>query len=83
MGAVVHRHQIRQRNLRVFLRGRQPRVAQQFLNGPQIGAIGQQMRRIRMTEAVRVERSIARDHPRVEFDDLPRPAIAQPRCLYG
>jgi len=38
MGLVVHRHQAGERNLRVFLRGRQARVAQQFLNRAQIGA---------------------------------------------
>src|ERR1700674_592144 len=41
MRFIVHRHQIRERNLRVFLRGGQPRVAQQLLTRPQIRAIGE------------------------------------------
>src|SRR5260370_39091845 len=37
VGAVVYRHQVGERNLRVFLGGGQARVAQQFLDGAKIG----------------------------------------------
>ena len=77
---VVHRHQIRQRHLRVFLRGRQARVAQQFLNGAQIGAVGEQMRREGVAQAVRMQRRVARNHARVELDDFARAAVGQPRA---
>src|SRR5215831_300922 len=46
MGLVVNGHQVGERNLRVFLRGGEPRVAQQFLDGPQIRARRKQMRRV-------------------------------------
>src|SRR5579863_10690422 len=49
---VVHRHQIRERNLGIFLRGGEPRVAQQLLNRPQIRAIGEEMGRICVPQAV-------------------------------
>ena len=53
---VVHGHQVGQRDLRVFLRGGKARVAQQFLDGAQVGAGRQQVRRIGVAEAVRMQR---------------------------
>ncbi len=59
MSLVVDRHQIGQRDLRVLLRGGEARVAQQFLDGAQIGAIGQQVRGVGVAEAVRMNRGVA------------------------
>ena len=55
MGLVVHRHQVGQRNLGVLLRGGEAGVAQQFLDGAQVRAVGQQVRGVGVAEAVRME----------------------------
>ena len=44
MGAVVDHFQLRGGQLRVTLRGGEPFVAEQLLNGSQVGALFQQMR---------------------------------------
>ena len=43
-----------------LLRGREPRVAQEFLNGAKVGAIGQQVGRIGVAEAMRMVRWVIR-----------------------
>src|SRR5262249_10375623 len=78
MGAIIDSGQVAQRNLSVFLSGRQPRVAQQFLNGAQIGAIGKQVRRVGVPEAVGVRGRIAGQMRGVELDDEANATRAQP-----
>ena len=69
MGLVVDGHQVGEGDLCVFLGGGQARVAEQFLDRAEVGAVGEQMGRIRMAEAVRVHRRVAVDVYRVELDD--------------
>ena len=51
---VVHRDEVGESDLRVLLGGGQARVAQQFLDGAEVGAIGQQVRGVGVAEAVRM-----------------------------
>ena len=53
MRAVIDLDHLFHRDLRVDLRRREPRVAEEFLNVAQVGAAVQQMRRERMPERVR------------------------------
>src|ERR1700679_851729 len=55
VGLVVDGHQVDQRDLRVFLRGGKARVAQQFLDGAEVGAVGQQVGGVGVAEAVGVK----------------------------
>ena len=55
MGFVVDVHQLANRRVSVFLRGRERLVAEQFLNGAKIGAVGQQMGGEGMTQRVRMQ----------------------------
>src|SRR5579864_1069139 len=75
---VVHRHQVRERNLRVLLCRGETCVAQQLLNRPQIRAVGEQMGRVRVAQAVGMNRGVARDHARVKFNDVARAPVGQP-----
>ena len=72
MGLVVHGHQVGERDLRVLLRGGEARVAEQFLDGAQVGAVGQQVRGVGVAEAVRMDGRIAAETGRVELDDAAR-----------
>src|SRR5277367_3629065 len=54
MRPIIRRHQVSQRHLRILLRGGKTGMTQQFLNGAEVGAIGQQMRGVSVAEAVRV-----------------------------
>src|ERR1035437_4084302 len=67
--AVVDGHEVGERDLRVFLGGGEAGVAQQFLDGAEVGAVGQQVRRVGVAEAVRVKRRIAGKKAGVEFHD--------------
>jgi hypothetical protein len=50
MGLVVNIHQLADRGVGVLLRGGERLVAEQLLNGAQVGAIGQQVRRKSVTQ---------------------------------
>ena len=52
MGAVVHVLKAGQGDVRVLLGGRKARVAQQFLDVPQVGAAFQKMSRERVAQGV-------------------------------
>ena len=69
MRAVVYRDQVCQRHTRILLSGREARVAQQFLDRAEIGAVGQQVRREGVPEAVRMNRGVARQISGVKLDD--------------
>src|ERR1017187_2070078 len=77
-GAVINLHQIGERNLSVFLGGREARVAQQLLYGAQVGAVGQQMRGVGVAETVRVNGRIAVHQYAVELDDAAHSARGEP-----
>ena len=78
MRLVVDGHQVRERDLGIFLRGGELRVAEQFLDGAQIGAVAQKVRGVGVAQAVRMNGRIARDHAGVEFHDAARAAIGEP-----
>ena len=54
MRAIIDRDQVGERDLRILLRGGQPGVAEQFLNGAQIRAVSEQVGRVGVTETVRM-----------------------------
>ncbi len=58
-------------------------VAEEFLNGAKIGAIGEEMRRESMTQRVRVQVPIDVDEANVFFDNSPDRALreAPPRII--
>src|SRR6202043_3491198 len=66
-----------ERDLGVFLGSGELRVAEQFLDGPQVRAIAQKMRRVSVAQAVRMDGRVARDHASVKFDDAARTAIGK------
>ena len=53
-------------------------MAQQFLNGPKVGAIAQQVRGIGVPQTVRMDGGIAGDHSGVKLHDPARPSIGEP-----
>ena len=53
-------------------------VAEEFLNGAKIGAIGEEMRRESMTQRVRVQVPIDVDEANVFFDNSPDGALREP-----
>ena len=77
MRLVVHGHQVYEGNLRILLRGGEPRVAQQLLDGAQVGAVGQQVRGVRVAEAVRMDGRIAAQVDCVKLDDAVNAARGQ------
>ena len=81
MGPVVDGQQIGQGDPSVLLSGGETGVPQQFLDGPQIGPVGQQMSRIGVPETVRVNPGIAGQDRCTQLDNPPRPAHAQPLSL--
>jgi hypothetical protein len=52
-------------------------MTQQFLDGAQIGAVGEKMSCIGVPQAMRVQPGIARNHSRVKLDDFSRAAVRQ------
>ena len=50
-------------------------MAQQFLDGAQVGAIGQQVRGVGVAETVRMNRGVAAEQRRVKLDDAADAAI--------
>ncbi len=53
-------------------------MPEQLLDGPQVGAVAQQVGGIGVPQAMRMDGGIARDHPRVKLHDAARAAIRQP-----
>ena len=51
-------------------------MAQQFLDGSQIRAVGQKVGRVGVAEAVRVKRAVAGQHAGIKLDDLAGAAVA-------
>ncbi len=69
MGFVVDVHQLADGGVRVFLRGGERLVAEEFLNGAKVGAVGEKMRGKRVAQGVRVQVPIHVDEADVFFDD--------------
>jgi len=68
MRLVIHLDQLLHRNVSVDLGGRKTRVAQQFLNVPQVSATVEQVRGERMTQGMRTDVVDARAKAYVLFD---------------
>src|SRR2546427_5227602 len=77
MRLVVHLLQPFHRRMSIHLRGAERGVAQQLLNGPQIGAGVEQMRRERVAQRVHMQVSRPRPPPP---PPPPPPAHAQAPC---
>jgi hypothetical protein len=74
---VVNRHQVGERDLRVALGGGEASVPEQFLDGAQVGAVGQQVGGVGVAKAVGMKRRVTREMRDVELDDGTRSAGAE------
>src|SRR5581483_8425673 len=52
-------------------------MPQQFLDGAQVGAVAEQMRRVGVAKTMRMNGRVASDHARVKFHNAASAAIAQ------
>jgi len=77
MRLVVDCHQIGEGDLGVFLGGGEPRVAEEFLDGAEVGAVAQQVSCECVAEAVRVDGSVTGERRGVELDDAASAAVGQ------
>src|SRR6185312_3444968 len=78
MGAIIDRLQILKRDLRIFLGSGEAGVAEQFLDGPEVCAVAQQVSRVGMPKAVWVDSGIARHQKGVQLDQAADLTIAEP-----
>ena len=69
MGFVVDVHELADGGVGVFLSGGEGLVAEEFLNGAEVGAIGEEMSGEGVAERVRVQVPIHVDETDVFFDD--------------
>src|SRR5579859_1192672 len=69
MGFVVDVHQLADRSVSVFLRGGERLVAEEFLNGAEIGAVGEQVSSKSVAQRVRVQVPVHIGQANVFFDD--------------
>jgi len=69
MGFVVDVHELADGGVRVFLRGGEGLVAEEFLNGAEVGAVGEEMRGEGMAEGVGMQVPVYVDEADVFFDD--------------
>ena len=80
---VVDFHELANGSVGVLLGGGEGLVAEEFLNGAKIGAIGEKMRRESMTQRVRVQVPVDVNEANVFFDDAPDRTLreAPPRII--
>ena len=69
MSFVVYVHELADGRVGVFLRGGERLVTEEFLNGAQVGAIGEKMGSKRMAQRVRVQVPVHVDETDVFLDD--------------
>jgi len=69
MRFVVDVHELADGRVSVFLRGGKRLVAEKFLNGAQVGAVGEKMRRKSVAQGVRMQIPIHVDEADVFLDD--------------
>ena len=74
---VVHRHELADAGLRVSLRGRKRDVAEKFLNGAKVRAIGKQMRGKRVAQRMRMQAPVDITEPRVFFHEHAHGAVVK------
>ena len=77
MSFVVNVHQLADGGVGVFLRGGKRLVAEEFLNGAQVGAVGQKMRRKGVAQRVWMQVPIHVDEADVFFDDAAHGALRE------
>ena len=80
MRLVVHLHHMLHRELRVALRGREPLVAQHFLDGAQVGAFLQHVRAKSVPQGMRMNVGRQSARHRNLLHDAPDAARGQPRA---
>src|SRR5438552_2409971 len=78
MCLVVDVHQLADRSVRVFLRGGKRLVAEQLLNGAEIGAISQQVRSKSVAQRMRMQVPVHVGKANVFFYDAPDRPLRQP-----
>ena len=74
---VVDVHQLADGRMGIFLRGGERLVAEEFLNGAKVGAIGEKMRGESVAQGVRVQVPIHIDEADVFFDDAADGALRE------
>src|SRR5487761_109509 len=78
MGFVVNRHELGDGDAGVSLRGGKRRVAEQFLNGTQIGSIREQVRGECVPERMRMQVPVVAEQSRIFLYDVGDHAPRQP-----
>src|SRR4051794_25221676 len=79
MRLIVDRHEVCERYLRIFLGGGEAGVTEQFLDRTQVRAVSQQVRGVRVPEAMGVHRRVAREVRGVQLYDAADPAGGEAR----
>ncbi len=74
---VVDVHQLADGGVRVFLRGGKRLVAEEFLNGAEVGAVGEKMRGEGVAQGMRVQVPIYVDEADVFLDDAADGALCE------
>src|SRR5713101_8501271 len=74
---VVDFHQLADGGVGVFLRGREGLVAEKLLNGAKISPVGEQMRRERVTQRMRMQVPVDVGHANVFLDDTADRALCE------
>ena len=77
MGLVVDVHELADGSVRVFLRGGEGLVAEEFLNGAEVGAVGEEMGGEGVTQGVGVQVPVHVDETDVFFDDAAYGALRE------
>jgi hypothetical protein len=77
VGFVVDVHQLANRGVGVFLRGREGLVAEEFLNGAQVRPVGKKMGCEGVSEGVRVQVPVYIDEADIFFDNATDGALRQ------
>ena len=77
MGLVVDVHKLADRGVGVFLGGGERLVAEEFLDGAEVGAVGEEMRRKGVAQGVWMQVPIHVDEADVFFDDAADGALRE------
>lgn len=77
MGFVVDGHEVFEGNLGVLLGGGEAGVAEEFLDGAEIGAIAEEVGGVGVAEAVRMQAGVPGESGGVELDDATHASISE------
>src|SRR5216683_2013474 len=75
---VVDVHQLADGGVGVFLRRRERLMAEKFLNGAEVGPVGEQMRRKGVAQRVRMQVPVDIGDANIFLDDPPNGALREP-----